>query len=400
MLSVIKSGAASTLDIIDRVKEALPRIAASLPPELADQAAGRPVGLRAGLDRRRGARGGHRRLPHGDDDPALPRQLAQHDDHRGLDPALDPDVDHRAQRARRDDQHHDARRPGARGRHPRGRRDGGDREHQLAPGAGQGARAGDPRRRRADRDPGVRLDALHLHRLRADVLPHRRRALPLRADGRGGGVRDARVLRAVADAGADDGEVPAEGARAARARRVARIRVRRASSGRSTAASCGCAPPTARTLERCLGERAALFAVGVPARSAASRSRCCPTSARTSFRRSTAASSSCTCARRPARASRRPRRCATPVDATIRDVIPTSAGREHHRQHRPALQRPQPVVQQLGADRRAGRRHPGRAARGPPADGGATSTTCGSSWPARFPACSSPSSRPTSSARS
>jgi CzcA family heavy metal efflux pump len=34
MLSIIKSGAASTLDIIDRVKAALPRIAASLPPEL------------------------------------------------------------------------------------------------------------------------------------------------------------------------------------------------------------------------------------------------------------------------------------------------------------------------------------------------------------------------------
>ncbi|HEX9369244.1 MAG TPA: efflux RND transporter permease subunit, partial [Vicinamibacterales bacterium] len=34
MVSIIKSGAASTLDIIDRVKAALPRIAASLPPEL------------------------------------------------------------------------------------------------------------------------------------------------------------------------------------------------------------------------------------------------------------------------------------------------------------------------------------------------------------------------------
>ena len=86
---------------------------------------------------------------------------------------------------------------------------------------GKDARAGDPRRRRADRRSGVRLDHLHLHRVRADVLPDRRRALPVRADGRGGGVRDAGVLRAVADAGADDGEVPAEGAHAARARRAA-----------------------------------------------------------------------------------------------------------------------------------------------------------------------------------
>ncbi len=42
---------------------------------------------------------------------------------------------------RRDAQHHDARRPRARGRHPRRRRDGDDREHQLASGAGQGRRA-------------------------------------------------------------------------------------------------------------------------------------------------------------------------------------------------------------------------------------------------------------------
>ena len=31
----------------------------------------------------------------------------------------------------------------------------------------------DPRRRRADRDAGLRLAALHLHRVRADVLPAR-----------------------------------------------------------------------------------------------------------------------------------------------------------------------------------------------------------------------------------
>ena len=52
---------------------------------------------------------------------------------------------------------------------------------------------------------GVRLDALHLHRVRADVLPRGRRALPVRADGRGGGVRDDRVVHPVADAGADAG---------------------------------------------------------------------------------------------------------------------------------------------------------------------------------------------------
>ena len=120
-----RAARASTLDIVDAHQGAAPAIAA-------DAAAGArrsrcsPISrvfVRASIDGRR-PRGGHRRVPDGADDPALPRQLAQHAHHRGLDPALDPDVDHRAQRARRDDQHHDARRPGARGRHPRRRRDG------------------------------------------------------------------------------------------------------------------------------------------------------------------------------------------------------------------------------------------------------------------------------------
>ena len=72
---------------------------------------------------------------------------------------------------------------------------------------------------RADRDAGLRVAALHLHRLRADVLPRRRRALPVRADGRGGDVRDGLLVHPVAHPGADDGELPAEAAR--RPRRMA-----------------------------------------------------------------------------------------------------------------------------------------------------------------------------------
>ena len=61
--------------------------------------------------------------------------------------------------------------------------------------------------------PGVRVDAVHLHRVRADVLPVRRRALPVRAAGRSGRVRDDRVVHPVAHAGADarhaaDGRAP------------------------------------------------------------------------------------------------------------------------------------------------------------------------------------------------
>ena len=74
----------------------------------------------------------------------------------------------------------------------------------------------------------------------------------------------------------------------------------------------------------------------VPARAASPRRRCCRSSAATSSRPWTPASSSCTCAPRPARASRRPRACATWSKAEIRAVIPAERARDHHRQHRPA----------------------------------------------------------------
>ena len=57
--------------------------------------------------------------------------------------------------------------------------------------------------------------AVHLHRVRADVLPAGRRALPVRADGARRDVRDGVLVHPVAHAGADDGEVPAAPARAA-----------------------------------------------------------------------------------------------------------------------------------------------------------------------------------------
>jgi hypothetical protein len=53
----------------------------------------------------------------------------------------------------------------------------------------------------------------HLHRLRAHVLPERRGALPVRAHGRGGGLRHAGQLPALAHAGPHHGQVPAQGAR-------------------------------------------------------------------------------------------------------------------------------------------------------------------------------------------
>ena len=48
-------------------------------------------------------------------------------------------------------------------------------------------------------------------------FPERGGAVPVRAAGRSGGVRDAGVVHPVANPGADAGQVPAEGARAGRA---------------------------------------------------------------------------------------------------------------------------------------------------------------------------------------
>ena len=82
----------------------------------------------------------------------------------------------------------------------------------------------DPRRRRRDRRAGVRLDAVHLHRVRADVLPRRASRASCSCRWRGGGVRDDRLLHPVADAGADAGDA-ADGRRA-RATPAARGRAR------------------------------------------------------------------------------------------------------------------------------------------------------------------------------
>ena len=238
----------------------------------------------------------------------------------------------------------------------------------------------------ADRGPGVRLDALHLHRVRADVLPHRRRALPVRAAGRGGRVRDARVVRPVAHAGADDGEVPAaartsahgDGGRAAirscASQRALRARLRAAARRLSRALLEQCVD-AARRLRRAVPRRLRRVA----------RSLAAAGSARTSSRRSTPASSSCTCARRPARASRRPRALCDRVEAVDPRGDPARRARSDHRQHRPAVQRHQPLVQQLGADRAGRRRHPRVARRGPPADRGvrprAAACGCRSEFP-------------------
>ena len=57
LLTVLRSGKASTLAVVNNVKAALPKILAGLPPALKVQAALRPIDLRARRHQRRGARG-------------------------------------------------------------------------------------------------------------------------------------------------------------------------------------------------------------------------------------------------------------------------------------------------------------------------------------------------------
>src|SRR3989441_1329280 len=213
LVTILKSGTASTLDVVAGIRALLPLRDPDPPSGAQGPAAGRPVHLRAGGGERGDPRGAHRRLPHGLDDPALPRELAQHAHHRGVHSALDPDLGHHAQPARRDSQHHDARRARARRRHPRGRRHGGGRERQPQPGHGQTDHPGHPRRRAADRRARARLHAVHLHRVPADVLPRRCRPVSLRPARRGGDGRPARVRCAVAGARAPPRPVPAPATR-------------------------------------------------------------------------------------------------------------------------------------------------------------------------------------------
>jgi multidrug efflux pump subunit AcrB len=131
LLTVLKAGDASTLDVVDNIRAAIPRVATTLPPELKiDLLADQSIFVR-------GAISGviHEAIIAACLTalmiPALPGELAQHPDHRGLDSALDPDLGDPPELPARDHQHHDPRRPRPRGRHPGGRRHRDHREHRA-----------------------------------------------------------------------------------------------------------------------------------------------------------------------------------------------------------------------------------------------------------------------------
>ena len=88
---------------------------------------------------------------------------------------------------------------------------------------GRTGRGSDSERRPRDRRARLRLNAGHLHRVHSHVHAGWDRPVPVRAARRGGRLRDARLLRAVADAGADPCQLLAAEARPARCPPGARL---------------------------------------------------------------------------------------------------------------------------------------------------------------------------------
>ena len=155
LMMVLKSGYISTLDIIAGIKKKVVDFKDSLPETLKVGFVGDQGAVRRRLHRRRGARRCDRSPAHERDDLSVPGKLAFDHHHRNVDSARRVRLRHHAGGLRRNPQHHDARRPRARGWYSRRRSHGDDREHQLASGAGQGRPPCDPGRCAADRCTGL-----------------------------------------------------------------------------------------------------------------------------------------------------------------------------------------------------------------------------------------------------
>ena len=118
-LMVIKHADASTLTVVDDVKQKIPQILASAPKGLQMSPHLRPVHLRPRRPGRGGPRIGHRRGISRADGARLHRLAPQHPYRHHVDTALDSHRDRPPQAHRPDPQHHDSRWPRTRGRDAR-----------------------------------------------------------------------------------------------------------------------------------------------------------------------------------------------------------------------------------------------------------------------------------------
>src|SRR5215471_4737997 len=125
LITITRNGKASTLSIVDAVKAALPRILATVPPELkVDALFDQSLFVRAAIEGV--VREALIAAAHGHDDPAVPRKLAQHVDRMYLDSSVHSYLAVHAEPLRRDGQRDDARRSGPSRRHLSGRCHGRD----------------------------------------------------------------------------------------------------------------------------------------------------------------------------------------------------------------------------------------------------------------------------------
>ena len=124
LMTVSRTGKASTLDIVNAVNTALPKILANLPQELKVAALADHFRTRfySGCAARSFDCGGS----HRHHDPAVPRELAQHVDRVHFDSPVYSDFPFDPEPSRANNQRNDARRSRARGRYSRRRRDSGD----------------------------------------------------------------------------------------------------------------------------------------------------------------------------------------------------------------------------------------------------------------------------------
>jgi hypothetical protein len=149
LISILKTGTASTLSVANGVKQAMAAVEDCL-RQAGGEAIHRPVDLCALRHLRRGARRSDCGVPHRDHDSVVPRFVAGHRYHRPVDPTFDPGIVGVPERAGRDHQSDDAGWAGA------GRRYSGGRCHRRIgkrsppDGAGQAGDPGDPRRRPGD----------------------------------------------------------------------------------------------------------------------------------------------------------------------------------------------------------------------------------------------------------